>query len=175
MEQSVIDLHCREATSRTVDIYHTAHRATARTRPVHAISWIHISRHQFVSQTLMSPVSSRSTPLPTVSMSLCCDQTLSNSLHTRAAWRRRSCAVLSTLQASAPKSKCKFDHTPLSANVLYVLKFVMLEWPCAFKDACRRPGCFNGHVCQDRRCAKGKNGKCRFGLEEHETSKELAE
>jgi len=65
-------------------------------------------------------------------------------------------------------AKCHFDHVSLSSGALHALRVVMLECPCQFKGACRRAICYNGHACQDLKCARKKTGKCKFSLAAHD-------
>jgi hypothetical protein len=65
-------------------------------------------------------------------------------------------------------AKCHYDHNPLSRGALHALRVVMIECPCQFKGACRRANCFNGHTCQDPKCARKKTGKCRFSQAAHD-------
>jgi hypothetical protein len=64
-------------------------------------------------------------------------------------------------------ANCRNDHAPLSPAALYTLEFILLECPCRFNGACRRADCYNGHICRDRKCVKGKTGKCKFTAEAH--------
>ncbi|KAH5108119.1 hypothetical protein HBI57_025520 [Parastagonospora nodorum] len=70
------------------------------------------------------------------------------------------------LTGTCPVKSCRFDHTPISQNILVALKYKLIKWPCRFGCACRRKDCFNGHLCSTKGC-NGPGGFCKFGKDSH--------
>jgi hypothetical protein len=71
------------------------------------------------------------------------------------------------LSGSCSTKMCRYDHSPITASQLHVLKHKLLEWPCHFQGACRHKGCFHGHVCVKKGCIGNIDAGCKFGPEAH--------
>ncbi|KAF2830525.1 hypothetical protein CC86DRAFT_402560 [Ophiobolus disseminans] len=50
------------------------------------------------------------------------------------------------------RNNCKYDHSELSREGLWRLRYVVKKEPCTYGPRCRRENCIFGHICLSVRC-----------------------
>lgn len=74
----------------------------------------------------------------------------------------------------ANRDSCTFDHSPITSDILIMLKAVARSVPCQGKGLCRTMDCYLGHICQRADC-KHRGGKafCKIGYSAHLVGQDL--
>jgi len=68
---------------------------------------------------------------------------------------------------------CVFDHSPLEPEAIYVMRYILKEYPCSRKGKCRLAKCTNGHICQKDGCRGGP--PCKLNSHMHDIDPTVVE
>ncbi|KAF2084907.1 C-x8-C-x5-C-x3-H type zinc finger protein [Saccharata proteae CBS 121410] len=77
------------------------------------------------------------------------------------------------LEGTCADPECAYDHSPISPELLKVLKVIVMNYPCSKGSACRSRSCIKGHVCQKESCNGQKH--CKLGYRLHGIDKRVVE
>lgn len=88
--------------------------------------------------------------------------------------KKKLCSAFHLGHGCDMPSTCHYDHTPISYDVYYCLKYILKGYTCNYKGECYREDCSYGHVCQKEKCVRGGPRGCRFGRAVHDMDMQVS-